>query len=70
MHDVLEYIFPITAKHGRFTITGRGSRMETPYENALWTYNHTLAHDGFPPVTKFPKGTMVRIPGTELTYSL
>jgi hypothetical protein len=51
----IEYRFPCTAKHGPFKVVGTSSAMETAAENALWHYNNTIAHDGFPPGGLFPQ---------------
>ncbi len=56
----VEYSLPCTPKHGPFKIVGKSSAMETAEENALWSYNRTLEHDGSTPVDSFPKGTTAK----------
>jgi hypothetical protein len=50
--------FPPTRDMGSYKTTCSGSLMETHQENALWDYNSARAHDGLPPLSKCPAGTV------------
>ena len=54
----IKYEIPATKEQSPYTLIGIESLMETARENALWQYNSARAHDGLPPVSNLPKGTV------------
>ena len=49
---------PPTRDQGSFSCIASASYMETMKQNALWSYNHSRAHDGQPPLSRMPAGTV------------
>lgn len=49
---------PPTNDQGSFTCRATSSYRETAQQNALWHYNSARAHDGQPPLTRMPAGTV------------
>lgn len=55
------FYFPTTEVNSAFRLSNvRHLLSESAYDFALWHYNNSLSHDGFPPVTTLPKGTTVK----------
>lgn len=50
--------FPITAQMSPISYTVSDKPAETAAEEALWHYNRSRSHDGLPPLTRLPKGTV------------
>ena len=53
---------PPTSKMGSFTGSAAPSYGETLAQSALWDYNSARAHDGLPPVSRMPAGTVYHRP--------
>ena len=49
---------PPTAEQGSYVTTVRGSGYQTHRAEALQDYNSARAHDGLPPVSRMPAGTV------------
>ena len=49
---------PPTRDQGSFSCIASASYMETMKQNALWSYNSSRAHDGLPPLSRMPAGTV------------
>ena len=49
---------PPTAEQGSYVTTVRGSGYQTYRAEALQDYNSARAHDGLPPVSRMPAGTV------------
>lgn len=65
MRSTYTFTVPPTKNVGSYKSTCRASLLETRAGSALWDYNRARAYDGFPPLTRMPKGTEYRRnPGT------
>lgn len=52
------FTVPPTWGMGSYKSACTGYPSETYQENALWDYNRARAHDGLPPLTDMPSGTV------------
>ena len=53
----VKFGIPGTREQGSCEIVGKSWPMETAEANALRDYNRRRAHDGQPPLKRFPAGT-------------
>lgn len=58
----IRFQVPPTREVGSYSGTCTASNGETYRQNALWDYNSCRAHDGLPPVSRMPAGTVYLIP--------
>lgn len=58
----IKFSVPPTREVGSYSGTCSASHGETYRQSALWEYNSCRAHDGLPPVSRMPSGTVYTIP--------
>lgn len=58
----IRFTVPPTHDLGSYTGHASASRGETLAASALWDYNSCRAHDGLPPLTRMPAGTVYHRP--------
>jgi hypothetical protein len=62
MKTPIRFTVPPTRDVGSYSGTASASYGETLAASALWDYNSCRAHDGLPPLTRMPVGTVYHIP--------
>jgi hypothetical protein len=62
MKTSIRYTVPPTAHVGSYSGTVSASYGETLAASALWDYNSCRAHDGLPPLSRMPAGTVYHKP--------
>lgn len=58
----IRFTVPATRQQGSHQGTASASRSETLAQSALWDYNSARAHDGLPPLSRMPAGTIYHRP--------
>ena len=58
----IKFSVPPTREQGSHTGTCSASNGETLAASALWDYNSARAHDGLPPLSRMPAGTVYHHP--------
>lgn len=58
----ITFTVPPTREVGSYTGHCSASYGETLAQSALWAYNSARAHDGFPPLSRMPAGTVYHKP--------
>jgi hypothetical protein len=62
MKTAILFTVPPTAHVGSYSGTASASYGETLAASALWDYNSCRAHDGLPPLSRMPAGTVYHKP--------
>lgn len=62
MKTAIRFTVPPTRNVGSYSGTCSATYGETYRKNALWDYNSCRAHDGLPPLTRMPAGTVYHLP--------
>lgn len=60
MKNTYKFTVPPTHDVGSYSGTCSTSYGETRAQSALWDYNSARAHDGLPPLSRMPAGTVYR----------
>lgn len=62
MKRTIRYTVPPTRDQGSHEGTCSANMSETLAQSALWDYNSARAHDGLPPLSRMPAGTIYHKP--------